>query len=184
MKEVISHDLLDNWFPSGGELYVAFHQVGRYSFWGTYGDTEDLTNLRTGKWSGHVSVMSTPLPEVTAGTLAPSSAGESVAIPLGPPDRETVFAPGGEPCAMLLVRVPKAGEFSMAFQTKPDAPDTRLRVMLDNAPFGAASIPSESIRGRISAGIHSLFVFLDGKDPLTLLPGKSAKLTAEQIEQP
>jgi hypothetical protein len=105
-----------------------------------------------------------------------------VEIPLNPLKHETTFSPSSEPCAMLLLRVLKGGEFSLVFPGKPDAPGAKLRVMIDNSEFGVASVSSEPIRGRLSAGLHSLFLFADGKEPTALMPGSTAKLTADNLD--
>ena len=81
MTDVIVHDLLTNWFSTGGELYVTFSQVGRYGFWGMYGLTEDLTNLKTGKWLGHTAVMEAPTPPLAVGAVLPPLAGTPLELP-------------------------------------------------------------------------------------------------------
>lgn len=169
MKDVVLHDLLGNWFPSGGELYVAYSQVGRYTYYGTYGLTEDIANLQTGKWLGHVAAMNAEMPPLNAGTLLPNVAGESAAIPVTPRTGQTV-APGPDPCATLLLRVQTAGTYSFALQ------GSRIRLMIDDSPAGTTM--------HLKPGLHALFAFLDAGRPMTLSPETKLIVTAVKINQP
>ncbi len=56
MEDVEVHDLT-NWYNSGGELYMQFAHVGRFSTYGMWGLSEDLTNQQTGKWKGAIDIM-------------------------------------------------------------------------------------------------------------------------------
>ncbi len=71
MAQVEVHDLIDNWYPSGGELYMQFAHAGRYSTYGMWGLSDDLSNQSSGKWNGMVQTMATPAPSITAGAPVP-----------------------------------------------------------------------------------------------------------------
>jgi hypothetical protein len=143
MKNVIVHDLIDNWFAAGGDLYVAFSQVTRYSFYGTFGATEDLSNLQTGKWLGHAEAMQTPVPSPIAGTLLPAVAGESVQL-------EETQLPG-----LFLMRVPVAGTYSFSLSGKPG-----LAFTIDNSITGD---------GPLQPGLHALFVPPNGTPHIVVM---------------
>jgi len=49
MKDIMLHDLRDNWFPLGGELHVYLELCSAYSRWGCWGQTEDIMILDTPK---------------------------------------------------------------------------------------------------------------------------------------
>ncbi len=49
MKDVIIHDIKDNWFAQGGDLYMYFTLSSAYSRYGCWGATEDIVNLGTVK---------------------------------------------------------------------------------------------------------------------------------------
>ena len=57
MQQVEVHDIVTNWYGSGGELYMQFSHVGRYSTYGMWGLSDDLTNQASGKWKGVDQVM-------------------------------------------------------------------------------------------------------------------------------
>jgi len=44
MKDVIIHDLLDNWFPVGGGLFMYYQLVRPYNRWGSWGLTDEVGN--------------------------------------------------------------------------------------------------------------------------------------------
>jgi hypothetical protein len=136
MKEVILHDLIDNWFAAGGDLYVAYSQVTRYGYYGTFGATEDLSNLQTAKWLGYVAAMESPVPPLAAGTLLPATAGESVQL-------QETKQPG-----LFLLRVPEAGTYSFTAQGKLE-----VTFKIDNSLAGDATL---------SPGLHALSVFPAG----------------------
>lgn len=184
VKDVILHDLMDNWFTSGGEMYVAFEQVGRYSFWGTFGLTEDLTNLKTGKWAAHVAALETPVPPLHAGTMLPDAAGQSVEIP----EPEKLYTPGPEPWAMILLRVPFDGQYSFVVHGKPQGPESAIRLMIDDSLAGTTTLPLDSVEAgpvlaRLKPGLHSLFLFLDGKQRINVLPASRLTVTALEIQK-
>ncbi|GCE12262.1 hypothetical protein [Tengunoibacter tsumagoiensis] len=67
MQQVEVHDVVTNWFGSGGELYMQFAHVGRFSTYGMWGLSDDVNNQTTGKWKGvdqilGTSVTPTPTP--------------------------------------------------------------------------------------------------------------------------
>jgi hypothetical protein len=188
MHDVIMHDLLDNWFSSGGELYMAYSQVNRYSFYGMYGQTEDLTNLATGKWLGEVAAMHAPAPSITAGSRLPEDAGGSVELLENPGTSDKVFSSGGEPWAIFLLNVPARGTYSLVVRGTPKGSTSEVRLMIDNSLAGSAKLPSRSkkesvakpVKVDLEPGLHSLFVFLDGTDSLTISP--AAHLTIARVE--
>ena len=185
MQGVIVHDLLGNWFASGGDLYAAFSQSSRYSFWGMFGQTEDLSNLKTGKWSGQAAVMQAPVPPLSAGVALPGDAGKSVEIPRNAyPSGETAEA---APWGMFLLRAPVAGTYSFLLRGMPHAPEGRLRWMVDNTLAGTTAFPSDAgpaspgVRARLKPGLHSLFVFLEGKSRVAIPPVSQLTVTAVSV---
>ncbi len=44
MKEIMIHDLQDNWFPLGGELFMYLEMAGSYNRYGCWGLTDDVDN--------------------------------------------------------------------------------------------------------------------------------------------
>ncbi len=154
MKDVVLHDLLDNWFPSGGELYMTFSQARHLGFWGMFGQTEDLSNLNTGKWLGQVAAMKAPLPPLTAAHALPTAAGQSL-------DLEAAGASRPEPWAMYLLRADSKGTYALQLRNSTTTPAVQVRYSIDNSPVASpVNIPLES-------GLHALFVFLDGPQTLT-----------------
>ncbi|MGI4788966.1 MAG: hypothetical protein ACRYFS_08955 [Janthinobacterium lividum] len=58
MKELVVHDIKDNWLSEGGGLYTYFSSSGSYSRYGCWGLTEDIANLNTPKLQGIAAVVS------------------------------------------------------------------------------------------------------------------------------
>ncbi|MBT7619387.1 MAG: T9SS type A sorting domain-containing protein [Calditrichaeota bacterium] len=44
MRDIMIHDLRDNWFPLGGELFMYLEMAGSYSRYGSWGLTDDIDN--------------------------------------------------------------------------------------------------------------------------------------------
>ncbi len=185
MKDVIAHDLLDNWFPSGGELYVTFSQVGRYSYWGTFGQTEDLTNLKTGKWIGHTAVMEAPVPPLAVGIRLPPLTGKAVELAVNSGASDKVIPPGPGPWAMFLFSVSARGSYSFLAHGKPNGPNCEVRFMIDNLLAGKSTLPSDPgdgsgaqpVTAALEPGLHSLFLFLDGEQTMTVSPASKIIVT-------
>src|SRR5215472_1942440 len=87
MADVELHDLIGNWFPSGGELYMQFAHAGRFSTYGMWGLSDDLTNQSSGKWNGIAQAMATTAPDLRAGTELPAVIAADVRFWRAPPPR-------------------------------------------------------------------------------------------------
>jgi hypothetical protein len=131
MADVEMHDLIGNWYPSGGDLYMQFAHAGRYSTYGMWGLSDDLSNRDTGKWKGVSDVMNTPAPAVTAGTLV--SGGQNT-LDTSPDSLGAGFDhPSANQSAFYLLRVAKAGVYSLSLATGPGSAG-QVQVFLDNQP--------------------------------------------------
>ncbi|MBI3722200.1 MAG: hypothetical protein HY248_06560, partial [Fimbriimonas ginsengisoli] len=68
MKDVIEHDIRDNWFAPGGGLYMYFTLSGAFSRYGCWGLTEDIANLNTFKLQAIDHLLGAPpRPSINAG---------------------------------------------------------------------------------------------------------------------
>lgn len=133
MADVEFHDLMYNWYPAGGELYMQFNHVGRLSTYGMWGLTEDLTNLNTGKWNGMVQVMQAPLPEIAAGELLPAMINADVLFWRAPPARFEQY----------LVRSPAGGDYQLVINLDTRWANNRIEVLVNNALFESLDIPRD-----------------------------------------
>jgi hypothetical protein len=60
MKELIVHDVRDNWFGLGGSLYMYFSHAGAYSRYGCWGLTEDIVDTNTYKYQAIRELTASP----------------------------------------------------------------------------------------------------------------------------
>ena len=94
MQDVEVHDIVDNWYGSGGELYMQFGHVGRYSTFGMWGLSDDVNDQSTGKWKGVDQILGgvtpTPTPTNTA-TSTPTSTATSTPTPTSTPTGNTTY---------------------------------------------------------------------------------------------
>ncbi len=184
MADVERHDLIQNWFPSGGELYMQYAHVGRYSTYGMWGLSEDADNQATGKWRGMDAVMASPLPSVTAGVLLPAVPGVPVKVPENTTPNTAYINPSPMPWQMLLVRAAHAGTYTLTLSGTQDSTDSRERVMVDNATVGLVSLPhspnvagdSSPARFPLTPGLHAVFVSVDGPSRIVVRPTDSFTL--------
>ena len=174
MQDVEMHDM-NNWFSSGNEMFVHFSQVGRYSTYGFWGLSDDLTNQTSGKWQGYLQAMSTPLPAVTAGTALPTTPGQTVTIPeTTNPNGDFVQASKAYPWKLLLFRVQQAGTYSLTLQGLQQNAAGRERVLVDNQLAGTTSVStatystSAPVSFSLTPGLHSMFIYQDGPDGLAV----------------
>ena len=134
MADVEFHDLMDNWYPSGGELYMQFNHVGRLSTYGMWGLTEDLTNLSTGKWNGMVAVMQAPLPEIGVGELLPATVTADLIFFRAPPTRFEQY----------LVRSPAGGDYQLVINLDTRWANNQIEVLVNNTLIESLDIPRDS----------------------------------------
>jgi hypothetical protein len=170
MAAVEEHDLLANWYPSGGDLYNQFTLVGKYSSYGFWGLSEDLTNLSTGKWKGVKAVMAAPAPVVTAGTALPTMAGKTVSFQPNP----SAFNPtefgsmtvggGSETTAFYLLNASGSHTYSLTLTTSASQAGVTAEIWVDNVKQGTVSFPtsaggSSALSVKLTPGLHTLMLF-------------------------
>jgi hypothetical protein len=166
MQQVITHDLLTNWFPDGGEIYMEFSMVGRYSVYGFWGLSEDLTNLSTSKWLGANQVLSSSAPPISSSRISflPTNNGGTYAIPEQEPAGTNWSNPWDQPWLEIPVNVVTAGTYSIQLQGKQSG-STALTIWVDNRQIGSVLLPtatdgtSASVSVQLSAGLHAIFVY-------------------------
>ena len=134
MVDVELHDLIDNWYPSGGELYMQFAHAGRYSTYGMWGLSDDLNNQSSGKWNGVIQTMATPAPSITAGTPLPGMISANVRFWRAPPARFEQW----------LVRSDAGGTYDLVINLDTRFADTQLEVWVNNALIQSLAVPRDS----------------------------------------
>src|SRR5207248_1234328 len=60
MRDLIEHDVRDNWFGRGGDLYMYFALSGAYSRYGCWGLAEDIMSLNTVKFQAVQDMVGPP----------------------------------------------------------------------------------------------------------------------------
>jgi hypothetical protein len=93
-----------------------------------------------------------------------------------PGTSDKIVPPGPQPWAMFLLNVPVKGTYSLVLRGKPQGPSGEVRLMMDNSLAGTAKLPAHSkkdtaappVNVALEPGLHSLFLFLDGNQPITV----------------
>lgn len=169
MASVEEHDLLDNWYPSGGDLYNQFSLVGKYSSYGFWGLSEDLTNRSTGKWKGVMKVMATPAPPVSAGIALPSAAGKTVNFPPNPnafnPTTTGDLSVGGgsQTSVFYLLSASGSHTFGLSLSALSVSSAATAEIWVDNVKQGVVSFPSSggstsALTVKLTKGLHTLML--------------------------
>jgi hypothetical protein len=125
---------MDNWYPSGGELYMQFNHVGKLSSYGMWGLTEDLTNLSTGKWNGMMQVMEAPLPEIAVGELLPATVRADLTFWRAPPRRFEQY----------LVRSLAGGDYQLVINLDSRWANNQIEVLVNNTLIQSLDVPRDS----------------------------------------
>ncbi len=82
MRNLIDHDMRDNWFAHGGGLYMYFALSGAYSRYGCWGLTEDITSLNTVKFQALQDLVGEPpAPIINPGAVLNSASGAAIIAP-------------------------------------------------------------------------------------------------------
>jgi hypothetical protein len=178
MQQVLMHDF-NNWFADGGELYMFFSQAGRYSIYGNYPLTEDLTNLNTGKWKGAAQALNTPLPAATAGLQLPTTAGQSVQVAETSGGTDFISPTGTSPWKQLLLNVQQAGTYTLTLYGTADSASTTESIYVDNQFAGTTAMPvytlgaansTPAVTLNLSAGLQAVFIYIDGPTRVSFPP--------------
>jgi len=169
MAAVEEHDLLTNWFPSGGDLYNQFSLVGKYSSYGFWGLSEDLTNLSTGKWKGMIDVFDKPAPAVTAGITLPVSLGKSVSFQPNPsafnPTATGSLSAGGgsETTAYYLLSASSNHTYALSLTSTASSSSPSAVIWVDNVQQGTVSFSksggaSTALTVKLTKGLHTMML--------------------------
>jgi hypothetical protein len=176
MQQVMANDVLDNWLAAGGELYMHFSMVGRYSVYGFWGLTEDINNTSTPKWLGAKQILSSPLPAISKLNNLPAVSGGTISIPEKSPPSQVFAVEPQTPSALMNlqpwleipVQASVAGTYSIQLQAIQPSSGT-VTVWVDNVQVGTATFGSSQVSGvdprsntlsfALAPGLHSIFVY-------------------------
>jgi hypothetical protein len=169
MASVEEHDLLANWYPSGGDLYNQFSLVGKYSSYGFWGLSEDLANQTTGKWRGVTDVLATPAPAVTAGIALPSTFGDKVDFPPTPnafnPSAAGSLVVGGGSATTVYYLLNASGSHKFTFNLTSDAspPGTTAAIWVDDVKQGTVTFLTSAgvtspLTVKMTKGLHTMML--------------------------
>ena len=82
MRDLIEHDVRDNWFGRGGDLYMYFALSGAYSRYGCWGLAEDIMSLNTVKFQAVQDMVGPPpTPIINPGAVLNSASGAAIIAP-------------------------------------------------------------------------------------------------------
>jgi uncharacterized protein (TIGR03437 family) len=81
MGTLVTHDIADNWFPLGGDLYMYFTESGTYSRYGCWGAVEDIANLNTPKYNALAQLIGPPPQPVSISAVANAASGAAEVAP-------------------------------------------------------------------------------------------------------
>jgi hypothetical protein len=81
IKDLIIHDIRDNWYAQGGDLFMYYQLCSQWNGNGLWGTTQVIENLATPKYEALTELLAMPKPAITAGTLLPA-AGQSDTVPV------------------------------------------------------------------------------------------------------
>lgn len=82
MRDLIEHDMRENWFGHGGDLYMYFTLSGAYSRYGCWGLTEDIVSLNTAKFRAVQDLVGQPpTPVINSGGVLNSASGAAIIAP-------------------------------------------------------------------------------------------------------
>jgi hypothetical protein len=72
IKDLIIHDIQDNWYAQGGDLYMYYSLCSQWSGDGLWGTTQVIEDLTTPKYKALTELLAAQKPAITAGTPLPA----------------------------------------------------------------------------------------------------------------
>ncbi len=81
IKDLIIHDIRDNWYAQGGDQYVYYSLCTSWDGSGCWGLTQAIEDLTTPKYEAMTELTGMARPPITAGTALPA-VGQSVTVPV------------------------------------------------------------------------------------------------------
>jgi uncharacterized protein (TIGR03437 family) len=199
MRDLIEHDMRDNWFARGGDLYMYFALSGAYSRYGCWGLTEDITSLNTVKLQAVQDLVGPPpTPVINPGGVLNSASGAAIIAPgsfvsiygqnfTSPAYTWDWAIPDGATLPVMLAgaRVRINNQDAFVSYASP----TQLNVLAPPGAFaGTATIDVITANGTVSAGatmlpispgfftfsqasyLYLVAVYADSNDPVYVAP--------------
>lgn len=143
MKDLVIR-YLDDWYAQGGGLFN-WYFAGTTSYdtpFGTWGLTNDITNLNTPKIQGINAVLAGPAPALAAGTPVP---GEIPATHYaGAPTTSDPYLRWLHNGATLdyVIRAPQAGTYHLVVNYAANNPGGQLQVLLNDSAVRTLTLPA------------------------------------------
>ena len=160
MTSAILHDIMDNWYSAGGDLYMYFDLSGAYSQYGCTGIYEDITKP-TVKSEAIAQIVSSPAPVVNAGVVLPTL-GQSVT--LTPAQGFGIwgsFVQYGGSTIDYLLQTTNAATYSVTLSLTNATAGTRLQILVDDQLRGTVTFPGSNgntpaVPVTLGPGLHTM----------------------------
>jgi hypothetical protein len=134
---------LDAWYANGGGLFNWF-VAGPTNYntpYGTWGVTNDITNLNTPKMQGILAVLASPKPALTAGYAIPATISANNWIGAAPTtDPYPRYLHNGHTLD-YLVRAPQAGTYSLQIYYAAPTPNEQLQIIVNDQVVQTLTLP-------------------------------------------
>jgi Legume lectin domain/PKD domain len=134
---------LDAWYSAGGGLFEWYYAgMSNYNTpYGTWGLTNDITNLNTPKMQGIETVLNSSPPPITAGTLIPAviSANNYVGAPTTSDPYPRYLQNGNT--LDYLINAPTSGTYSLAINYAAVSPGEQLEIILNDNAVQTLTLP-------------------------------------------
>jgi hypothetical protein len=141
--ETLVINYLDAWYANGGGLFNWF-VAGPTNYntpYGTWGVTNDITNLNTPKMQGILAVLSSPMPALTAGYAIPAtiSANNWIGAPAttNPYPR---YLHNGDTLD-YLIQAPQTGTYSLQIYYAAPKPNEQLQIIVNDQVVQTLTLP-------------------------------------------
>jgi len=134
---------LDAWYASGGGLFNWF-VAGPTNYntpYGTWGVTNDITNLNTPKMQGILAVLNSPKPFLTTGNTTRTIFSANYYVGAAPTtDPYPRYLHNGDTLD-YLVRPPQAGTYSLQIYYAAPQPNEQLQIIVNNQVVETLTLP-------------------------------------------
>jgi VCBS repeat-containing protein len=134
---------LDAWFANGGDLFDWFvaGPTNYNTAYGTWGVTNDITNLNTPKMQGILAVLNSPKPALTAGYAVPGTISANNYVGAAPTTNPYPRYLHNGATLDYLIRAPQAGTYTLQINYAAPLPNEVIQVIVNDQVVQTLTLP-------------------------------------------
>jgi hypothetical protein len=141
--ETLVFQYLEAWYANGGDLFDWFvaGPTNYHTAYGTWGVTNDITNLNSPKMQGILAVLHSPMPALTAGYAIPGTIMANNYVGAAPTTNPYLRYLHNGATLDYLVRAPQTGTYTLRINYAAVHPNESIQIIVNDRVVQTLTLP-------------------------------------------